>query len=347
MIGSALEEWKELADDFKILEETNAEYLKKVKELMVLQEKCQKHIHHQRYRIKAISKTLNNASDSEAEDLKVGMLKREKALEDIEQTLPRKSDRFMLKLILGNIDVSFLNKENKFKYKEDYENFKLLSNFVALFMVVLSLNMNFRPLEQLFMGFLIWYYCTISIRESILKVNGSRIKGWWRVHHLLSILSSSLFLIWPNNEPWALFRKQFLYYTVYSAFMQYLQFKYQKGTLYRLKALGEMQNMDITLEGFQSWMWKGLAFLLPFLFIGYLFQLVNAVVLFNLSYHSQASWEITALAAIFLAFFIGNTYTTLMVIPNKTKRKLMMRYKIFTDKIYDAVQLKNNHQNKD
>lgn len=26
---------------------------------------------------------------------------------------------------------------------------------------------------------MVWYYCTLTIRESILRVNGSKIKGWW------------------------------------------------------------------------------------------------------------------------------------------------------------------------
>lgn len=338
MLESVKDDWDELSENYKLLEKANVQYLKKITELVSLQETCKKHISHQRYRIKTINKTINNIPDkTKADEFKIKILKREKELEDIEQTLPRKSDRFTLKLILGDIDVSFLNKENKLKYKEDYENFKLICNGIAIILATILIYVPFRPLELFFIGFLIWYYCTISIRESILIVNGSRIKGWWRVHHLLSITSSGLFLIWPNNEPWALFRKQFICYTIYSGFIQYLQFKYQKGTIYRLKALGQMQNMDITLEGFQFWMWKGLAFLLPFLFIGYIFQLTNFVVLFQLSYHPQATWEISAIAGIFLIFFFGNTYTTIMVIPNKTKRKLMTQYKVFTGRIYDAV----------
>lgn len=87
--------------------------------------------------------------------------------------------------------------------------------------------------------------------------------------------------------------------------MQFLQYYYQSGCLYRLRALGERHTMDLTVgesagpaqqpgengaagevgvrgqgrallsfflsptEGFQSWMWRGLTFLLPFLFFGH------------------------------------------------------------------------------
>lgn len=65
--------------------------------------------------------------------------------------------------------------------------------------------------------------------------------------------------------------------------------------MYRLKALGERHNMDITIEGFHSWMWRGLSFLLPFLFIGYIFQLYNAYALYQLSYHPEATWHVRAM----------------------------------------------------
>lgn len=67
---------------------------------------------------------------------------------------------------------------------------------------------------------------------------------------------------------------------------------YQSGVLYRLKALGERHNMDITIEGFHSWMWRGLSFLLPVLFAGYVFQFYNAYTLYKLSYHEEATWQV-------------------------------------------------------
>lgn len=65
------------------------------------------------------------------------------------------------------------------------------------------------------MFLLVWYYCTLTIRESILKVNGSRIKGWWRLHHFISTVSAGVLLVWPQGEPWQLFRHQFMYFNVY------------------------------------------------------------------------------------------------------------------------------------
>ncbi|KAG5882060.1 hypothetical protein JTB14_007722 [Gonioctena quinquepunctata] len=337
MCDTVFEEWEELAQDYKTLESTNVQYLKKLQEITDIQQTCLKHITHQRYRMKNITKCLKNQQEDEkVKELKENMVIREAELQEIEKTLPRKTERY-LKIILGRIDVSFLNKDDKFRYKDEYEKFKLASHFGAFFVCLLLLNVDCRPLDQFYLGFLMWYYCTLSIRESILKVNGSRIKGWWRVHHMLSAVSSGIILVWSETETWAYFRNQFIWYNIYNCFIQYLQFKYQRGALYRLKALGQMQNMDITIEGFQFWMWRGLTFLLPFLFIGYIFQAANAIILFKLSYHPQAPWQLTAAAILFFVFFVGNTTTTIMVVPNKMKQKMMLKYKVMTQRVYNTL----------
>lgn len=73
----------------------------------------------------------------------------------------------------------------------------------------------FRPLQLILIFLLVWYYCTLTIRESILKVNGSRIKGWWRLHHFISTVVAGVLLIWPQNEPWNEFRHTFMWFIAY------------------------------------------------------------------------------------------------------------------------------------
>ncbi|OWR55795.1 Transmembrane protein 120, partial [Danaus plexippus plexippus] len=178
------------------------------------------------------------------------------------------------------------------------------------------------PLQLILIFLLVWYYCTLTIRESILKVNGSRIKGWWRLHHFISTVVAGILLIWPQNEPWDEFRHTFMWFIAYISVVQYMQFRYQSGVLYRLKALGARHNMDITIEGFHSWMWRGLSYLLPFLFGGYIFQLYIAYTLYHISYHPEATWQVAALSMSFLLIGIGNTATTLIVIPQKLNEQV-------------------------
>ncbi|VDL66011.1 unnamed protein product, partial [Nippostrongylus brasiliensis] len=71
------------------------------------------------------------------------------------------------------------------------------------------------------------YYCTLTIRESILTINGSRcfrIKGWWVAHHYLSCVLSGMVLTWRDGECYQEFRPQFMYFVLYIAFIQILQF---------------------------------------------------------------------------------------------------------------------------
>ncbi len=112
-------------------------------------------------------------------------------------------------------------------------------------------------------------------------------QGWWRVHHFVSTFAGGVLLIWPDGGCYQQFRVQLMLFNIYLAFIQYLQFTYQRGVLYRLRSFGERAtDMDITIDGFHSWMWKGLSFLLPFLYAGYFFQLYNSYTLYHLSFRS-------------------------------------------------------------
>lgn len=76
-------------------------------------------------------------------------------------------------------------------------------------------------------------------------------------------------------------------------------------------------------EGFHSWMWRGLSFLLPFLYAAYLFQAYNAYTLYLLSLRPDCSeWQVLALALIFFVLSTGNTITTSHVVYQKFRGKL-------------------------
>ena len=96
-------------------------------------------------------------------------------LSRISNTLPCKDP--YLKVILGGVDVSILNKEDKWTYKQQYEQFKFIVTCISLVssLVIWSLTSRYRAFDALFHFLLVWYYCTLTIRESILIVNGSNI----------------------------------------------------------------------------------------------------------------------------------------------------------------------------
>lgn len=103
----------------------------------------------------------------------------------------------------------------RFKYKDEYEKFKLILSGIGFVMAILNYCVRFRALELSYIFLLVWYYCTLTIRESILKLNGSRIKGWWRFHHFFSTGAAGILLIWPDNETWLAFRNQFVLFNIY------------------------------------------------------------------------------------------------------------------------------------
>lgn len=331
-------QWEELSEEYKQLEETHRQYLVVLKEVTSKQNALLSQINHQRYRLKAINAGLKKSISTEKlREIKEECIKREAQLQLVEENLPRQGGLY-LKVILGNINVGFLSEDNKFKYKDAYEKFKLVCIIIATVVIILNMSFNSTFLQKIYLFFLVWYYCTLTIRESILRSNGSKINAWWRIHHGLSVFASIVLLVWPENDTWDEFRGQFFRYNFYNCFVQYLQFKYQKGALYRLRALGMKNNMDITIEGFQHWMWRGLAFLYPFLFVAYVYQLYNAYTLYLMyTTHPESSWHVLVTCLFMLIFFIGNTVTTLLVIPNKLKNRMIVKYKVMARKLMDAV----------
>ncbi|XP_058536809.1 ion channel TACAN isoform X2 [Ochotona princeps] len=292
-LGDCLRDWEELQQDFQSIQETHRLYRLKLEELSKLQAACTSSISRQKKRLQQLSLVLKKCKPSlpseaaqAAHELESQLKERQGLFFDMEAYLPKKNGLY-LSLVLGNVNVTLLSKQAK----------------------VTDAAFNFL---------LVWYYCTLTIRENILISNGSRIKGWWVFHHYVSTFLSGVMLTWPDGLMYQKFRNQFLSFSMYQSFVQFLQYYYQSGCLYRLRALGERHTMDLTVEGFQSWMWRGLTFLLPFLFFGHFWQLFNALTLFQLAQDPQCKeWQVLMCGFPFLLLFLGNFFTTLRVVHQK------------------------------
>ena len=120
------------------------------------------------------------------------------------------------------MDCNILDRNEKYQYKEQYEQFKLIVNLLGGVLAIASYFFNFMVLDKLGMFLIVWYYCTLTIRldgwsplfiikiemgfhlrESILIVNGSRIKGWWRFHHFVSVVAGGILLVWPGGSAYS------------------------------------------------------------------------------------------------------------------------------------------------
>ncbi|KAF7665570.1 hypothetical protein LDENG_00138290 [Lucifuga dentata] len=329
-LNEVLEEWKCLEEEYQHSQEAHRMYLQKLDEISKLQNSCSSSISRQRKKLVEISHLMNTCSKGLTEEdaktmekIKEKIKTRPNVFFEMEAFLPKKNGLY-LSLVLGNINATLFSKQSKFAYKDEYEKFKLcLTIILLLFSCICYFFVSYRFLDAILNFLLVWYYCTLTIRESILITNGSRIKGWWVFHHYISAFLSGVMLTWPDGNLYQIFRNQFLAYSLYQSFVQCLQCYYQSGCLYRLRALGERHNMDLTVEGFQSWMWKGLTFLLPFLFFGHFWQLFNGVSLFRMAQLPECKeWQVMMCGLCFLILFMGNFFTTVAVVRQKFKNKI-------------------------
>jgi hypothetical protein len=89
----------------------------------------------------------------------------------------------------------------------------------------------------------------------------------------------------------------------------------------------------------------GLSFLVPFLLVGYLFQLYNAYTLWKLAHASTThEWQVFVLSIIFFLVFLGNISTTWSVLREKfgeKTRPILLKEKYQSLKTFLAT---NYHQ---
>lgn len=329
-LTSCIEEWDQLEKEYCDLEKSYRQYMVLTGEVQRSQDECLKGLRHHRYRSSQILESLSKIQPASDDDKaqKAQLLQKLDAkrnhLDDMAQDLPR-SNGIYLQIVLGSINL-FLRDAEKYRYKDEYERFKLKVTMLILVVSILCILMNYRACDAILHFLLVWYYCTLTIRESILAVNGSKIKGWWRLHHFITTAQAGIIIVWPDGVIYGMFRRQFTWYVCFISIIQFWQFYYQQGCLYRLRALGESHNMDITINGFRSWMWRGLSFLLPFLYFAYMFQLYNAYTLYHLSLLSECTeWQVFVSAVIFFILFLGNIATTSLVIFHKISGRTIIR----------------------
>ena len=166
-------------------------------------------------------------------------------------------------------------------------------------------------------------------REAVLKMNGSNVRGWWMIHHFLSMCLSGAVIAWPGRSQ---ARAHFYAFYLYIGFVQLLQYRYQMSRLYALRSLSRVDPMETTNELSQNLIHHNLLFLLPFLSIAYIWEFYLA---WRVGRGMSGGW---AVGSIYLALAGGNTCTTLYTYYRKlvsrrapprdreTKRFLLTRH---------------------
>ncbi|GFR02348.1 transmembrane protein 120A [Trichonephila clavata] len=220
-LSTIVTEWNELKKTFHEVEDLQKLRSKAVANFKKTETDFKKAISQQVKGITRVSESLKcfrPTSDKEKEEyveLKKSVNIQKEELKTISSVLPKDSGIY-LKIVLGSVNVTLLNEEERFKYKDEYERFKLVVTILVLTLSFLNIITTYRTLDAILHFLLVWYYCTLTIRESILVVNGSRIKGWWRLHHFIATGLTGVLILWHDGESYQLFRKQFMLYSAYS-----------------------------------------------------------------------------------------------------------------------------------
>ncbi|KXS10923.1 TMPIT-domain-containing protein [Gonapodya prolifera JEL478] len=274
-----------------------------------------------------------------------------KHLDFVARDLPRKPGS-ILSFALGTpTPVRIRPHSARLSYKSSYESFKLkmtvVSGLFALYSVLFTFSVPeddldytkgnrrfqfkaYRIVDLLYMFVLLYYYSVMTLREHVLVVNGSRIRTWWLMHHVVTIVLIGIMLVWPENRTYSAFRPNFLVYCAYLAFVSYFQFRYQTQRLYTLRALSMAGPMDTTVgEGVAGSASRDVGLLMGLLVIGQAWQVYSGYRALYLWWTvDTATWHVLYCGVIFTVLGVANFVTTVETFLEKTvvdRRKLLSR----------------------
>jgi len=106
-----------------------------------------------------------------------------------------------VRFMLGKVSVKMWKKSEQLLFRDEYNKFKLRTTWIFILWPLLQLFAFSHPLvwtaHQLW---LLYYYMSLSLRENILQANGSNIHNWWIYHHYISLLISTVSLLFPAGN---------------------------------------------------------------------------------------------------------------------------------------------------
>ncbi|PKU35161.1 transhypothetical protein [Limosa lapponica baueri] len=167
------------------MQETHKVYRQKLEEVTSLQTACSSSIHRQKKTLRDLKHSLQRckprASPEEfalIQEISSQIKERQNAFFDMEAYLPKKNGYVLCRGGTHSRKADFLKRSQWFAYKDEYEKFKLYLTIILLLgAVACRFILHYRVTDEVFNFLLVWYYCTLTIRESILISNGSRYRA--------------------------------------------------------------------------------------------------------------------------------------------------------------------------
>lgn len=245
-------------------------------------------------------------------------------LKTFQWSFPQENHR-IFRIIFGSVNVTLFRLADRYAYKKEYESFKIHRTMVALAASILlyALGPGYRGSEHVFHFYNMACYVITTLRELILIANGSRIRGWWLLHHYLSIMATSIMAVWHNSPHYLQIRPTYLSFIIFISTLSILQYNYQMKRLYKMIALNKAHAMDTSSEVAVGTTWS-FSFLLIFLLIGYMWEFLLSYQLMGIAqgiYNDESSsngmWQSICLSLLFAILGVGNMLTTLRTAHSK------------------------------
>jgi hypothetical protein len=261
-------------------------------------------------------------------------------IKDVSDVAPSTGSSFV-RFWLGQVNVKAATAKDRMALRDEYEKFKERTNYgFVIFPLVWILTEAYLKtmwrythwIHILTHVWLLYYYVSLSLRENILLVNGSKIRQWWIVHHYISSVMSIIVLTWPaESRSWDKFMQLFTAYFLYQGLVQFIQGWYQRGRHYHLRALGERTPMDVSHTETISEFHQGLYPMVVLLLIAHAWQVYNGYSLLEvliLELNPRQNWyefreEIQCFALGMLFIFMGctNAFVTISTILEKFEKQ--------------------------
>jgi len=329
-------------------------YREKIVEAEKLQSKATEKLDGFKKTIKELEKEIRNQStvskkapleppvlaETEALALRSKLEEAKSIISEVSDVAPSTGSSFV-RFWLGQVNVKAATAKDRMALRDEYEKFKERTNYgFVIFPLVWILTEAYLKtmwrythwIHILTHVWLLYYYVSLSLRENILLVNGSKIRQWWIVHHYISSAMSIIVLTWPaESRSWDKFMQLFTAYFLYQGLVQFIQGWYQRGRHYHLRALGERTPMDVSHTETISEFHQGLYPLVFLALIAHAWQVYNGYSLLEvlvLELNPRRNWyefreEIQCFALGMLFIFLGctNAFVTISTILEKFEKQ--------------------------
>jgi len=160
-----------------------------------------------------------------------------------------------LRFLVGRVSMKVWDDAKKLQMKTEYHAFKYRTNFIFLFFPVIQLiwSRYFHSfswvINQWHEIWLLYYYISLTTRELILKLNGSKLHYWWIIHHQISSVGAliSVLLMRSAYDRYSFIFELLIWISLIVGVLQIFATKYQLRRHYVRLALGKDTGVDIAL----------------------------------------------------------------------------------------------------